>query len=337
MRRLTRLLLLLALAAGLLSCATIPPDRREAEWLGILPAPSPETVYACLEITPSGGLLRSLAETAGLEAVRFEKVLADTSRVYVRLEFAGPDRPRFSLIALGDFKPAAVALRLNLDKRWERVLLDPPSGSGLKRSCRSFRTYWRNPGAGLEIAAPLRGVVFMSTAGLSPSPEGAAEMLERRQAPGPSPLPPAAADGMQAADLFLFFPDPIRLAAAAGPGSGISGREAVTAPILGLQALAVEQAWLSAEAQEDGYRLDVVLRLAEAGNPAAIENLLRLALILWMRRTGIEDPAARLRALSISVDQGLARIESLRLSEEQLVALLASFLPASLPAGEEET
>ncbi len=336
MRRLTRLLPLLALAAGVSSCATIPPERREAEWLGILPAPSPRAVYASLEITSSGGLLRSLAGIAGLEAIRFEKVLEDTNRVYVRLEYEAPGRPRFSLIALGDFKPTAVALRLNLDNRWERVLLDPAAVGGSKCSCRSLRTYWRNPGAGLAVAAPLRGVVFVSTAGPGPYPEGVAEMLERRQAPGPTPIPPAAVHGMQAAELFLFLPDPMGLAAAASPGSEVSGREAPPVPILGMQALPIEQAWLRAEAEAGGYRLEVALRLAEAGNPAAVEKLLRLALILWMRRTGIEDPAEQLRALRITVDQGLARIESLRLSEEQLLALLASFLPASLPSGEEE-
>jgi len=313
MRRLPGLFILLALI--LASCATLPSSRGASQWIGVLPPASPESVYASINPSSSRGLLETLARTAGAETEQLERITTRIHRVFAQIRFSPGGAPSFSLIALGEVTPTSVALQLNLDPAWQRVLLSKFPGRGFTGSHWSYRTYWRNAASGLQIAAPQRGVLFVAGG----APSTAAGMLQRLQSPGVDPLPPEAAPDLETADIFLYFPDPAGLAASSDPG------------LLPYQ-LPIRQIWISAAAEQDSYDLEAVFLLSEVENLRAVELLLRLMLTLWLRKAEVEDPVGKLKTARIRVEQGSARIDSLKLTGLEIASFFQVLVPEGFPA-----
>jgi len=313
MRRLPGLFVLLALI--LVSCATLSRTRGATQWIGVLPPASPESLYASINPSSSRGLIETLARTAGAETGQLERITTSIHRAYAQIRFSPKGAPSFSLIALGEVKPTSVALQLNLDPAWQRVLLAKFPGRGFTGSHWSYRTYWRNAAAGLQIAVPERGTLFVAGG----APTTAAEMLQRFQSPGVNPLPVEAARDLEAADIFLYFPDPAGLAASSDPG-------------LLLQQLPIRQIWISAAAEQDSYDLEAVMLLSEVENLRAVELLLRLMLTLWLRTAEVEDPVGKLKTARIRVEQDSARIDSLSLTTPEIASFFQALVPEGFPA-----
>lgn len=313
MRRLPGLFVLLALI--LASCATLPSSRGASQWIEVLPPASPESVYASIAPSSSHGLLETLARIAGAETEQLERITTRIHRAYVQIRLSPGGAPEFSLIALGEVTPTSVALQLNLDPAWQRVLLSKFPGRGFTGSHWSYRTYWRNAASGLQIAVPQRGVLFVARG----APTAAAGMLQRLQSPGVDPLQPEAAQDLETADIFLYFPDPVGLAASLGSG-------------LLSQQLPIRQVWISAEAEQDSYDLEAVFLLSEVENLRAVELLLRLMLTLWLRKAEVEDPVGKLKAARIRVEQGSARIDSLSLTSPEIASFFQALVPEGFPA-----
>jgi len=305
MRRFPGLFVLPALI--LASCATLPPSRGTSQWFGVLPPASPKSVYASIDFSSSRLLLETLAGTAGVQTGQLERITTGIHRAFAQIRFSPGEAPIFSLIALGEVKPTSVALQLNLDPAWRRVLLSKFPGRGFTGSHWSYRTYWGNAASGLQIAVPQWGVLFVAGG----APGAAALMLQRLQSPGVDPLPPEAAQDLEAADIFLYFPDP--------------------AGFLPYQ-LPVRQIWISATAELDIYDLQAVFLLTEVENLRAVELLLRLMLTLWLRSAEVEDPVEKIKASRIRVEQGSARIDSLSLSTPEIASFFQALLPEGFPA-----
>jgi hypothetical protein len=313
MRRFAGLFVLLSLI--LASCTTLPSSRGASEWIAVLPPVSPGSVYASIDLSSSRGLFETLARTAGAETEQLERISTSIHRAFAQIRFSPGGAPSFSLIALGKVKPTSVALQLNLDPAWQRVLLPKFPGRGFTDSHWSYRTYWRNTASGLEIACPQRGLLFVAGG----APTTAADMLRRFQSPGVNPLPAEATQVLQAAGIFLYFPDPSGLAASSERG-------------LLLQQLPIRQIWISAAAQQDSYDLEAVFILSDVENLRAVELLLRLMLTLWLRTAEVEDPVEKIKAAQIRVQQGSARIDSLRLSAPEIASFFRSLVPEGFPA-----
>ncbi len=312
MRRLPGLFVLLTLILS--SCATLPPSQSASQWIGVLPPVSPESVYASINPSSSRLLLETLARTAGAETEQLERITTSIHRAFAQICFSPGGVPSFSLIALGEVKPTSVALQLNLDPAWQRVLLSKFPGRGFTGSHWSYRTYWRNAASGLQIACPQRGTLFVAGG----APTAAAGMLQRLQSPGVNPLPAEAAQVLEAADIFLYFPDPAGLAASADPG-------------LLPQQLPIRQIWISAAAQQDSYDLEAVFLLSEVENLRAVGLALRLMLTLWLRTAGVADPVGKLKSAEIHLEQGSARIDSLSLTTPEILSFFQVLVPEGFP------
>jgi hypothetical protein len=308
MRRLPGPFILLALILS--SCATLPPSRGVSQWIGVLPPMSPQSVYASINPSSARSLFELMARTAGAETEQLERITTSIHRAFVQIRFSPGGAPSFSLIALGEVKTTSVALQLNLDPAWERVLLSKFPDRGFTGSHWSYRTYWRNTASGLQIACPQRGMLFVAGG----APTAAAEMLQRLQSPGASPLPAEAALALETEDIFLYFPDPAGLAASSDPG------------LLPKQ-LPIRQIWITATARQDSYEVGAMFVLSEVENLRAVELLLRLMLTLWLRTAGVADPVKILRTAEIHAEQGSARIESLSLTTPEIVSFFQALLP----------
>jgi hypothetical protein len=344
----------------LASCATIPPSPPAPGWLAILPPLTPDSVYASVDAASSRSLLSILGEATGNERQDLERITGNLDRIYVRLS---PGRspqsgPRLALIALGKFSTGPVARRLDGDPSWQRVMLEPPPGADERPSSSHwpYRTFWRR--ADVEIAVPQRGILFVTAgepaagepaAGLPAAGEpgaaapGVAELLDRFQRPEAQPLPAAARRESESADIFLYFPDPVALAAlgtvptaAVGPPTAAGKAQD---PGALLQNLPIRQGWISARRKEcgngvqsgdrQGYELEAVFLLDQVEKPRSVELLLRLMLTLWLRKVQADDPVERLKEAAISVDVESARIDSFFLTDGEIASFLGSLLPES--------
>ena len=305
----------------LLSCATVPPPQETASWVGVLPSLSADSLYASVRVASSWDLVELLAQTTGIDTRELEKSAARVDRLHARVRLSPGQAPAFSMVALGKLKPGSVACRLNLDSAWRRVVLEPLPGGGFGGSGRSYRTYWDS--GELQIAAPRAGVLFVSGG----EPSGAEELLRRLGSPGPNPVPARAAGDLEAADIFLYVPDPVALAVASGTPSSPAQDPGVV-----LQRLPIRQMWVcaqrsAAEGAAGSYELGIVFMLAEGENPRSVEMLVRLMLTLWMRKARLDDAVGKLKAVTIGSDQGSVRVGSLVLSSGEIASFMQSLLP----------
>jgi len=300
----------------LLSCATVPPPEQAERWMGVLPSPSPDSLYASLDVASSWPLVKSLAETAGAEIAQLEAITDRLTRVHARIRLSSERPPGVCLVALGEFTPGSVACRLNLDPSWQRVMLDRVPGAGAHWP---YRTYWVR--GNIQLAVPKAGVLLLAADGVT----GAAELLASLHAPDPDPLPVRALAAAETSALFLYLPDPLRLISASASSSAPA--PAVQDPGAIFRRVPIERAWITVRPHEEDYRLDAVFLLTEVENPRSVEVLLRLMLTLWMRGSEVEDAVQKLKAVRIRTEGGAAVIESLHLSAAEIASFVRTVLP----------
>jgi hypothetical protein len=312
------------------SCVSVPPPEEPKEWVALLPADS--SLVAGVEVAAARGLLDELAGRVGLESRRIADILNRTRRAYagVRLFPEGP--PLISLVALGDFSPAALDLRLSFDRRWHKRTLNGVTGTeaeGLatgggpgeaadRRGPAPWdpaATYWEASGAALpslpgggraapgrmELACPRRGVVLLSTGGME-------SLLRRLKGPAGTVLPEEAAQDVRGAELFLFLPEL--------PGGAMSG-EGPRMPIRSL--------WLAARADQGDFLITAVFTLEGVTNERAVERLFRLLIPVLLRRAGVADPVGTFKALELSVEPTRVRVQNLHLSGGDLLRFVSQF------------
>jgi hypothetical protein len=93
-----------------------------------------------------------------------------------------------------------------------------------------------------------------------------------------------------------------------------------------LSGLPIRQLWLAARRTADQYELGALAALAGTPNPRARAGLTRLAAASLLRKAGIPEVTARLRALEITAEEDFLTVRGLKLSEPELLALLQGVL-----------
>jgi hypothetical protein len=227
--------------------------------------------------------------TGFFDAGRSRKLLARTERLYAGITVSAAEAPAFSLIGLGRYPAGRMKLPLCLSRRWRRV----------------EKAYWVRKGETLEIALPRRDMFLAANGSM-------ASLLARYDRQAVIPLPADVRGRMDASELLLFFPS---LAAVVGE----------------LETLPVESAWLEAARAGEDYRVSAVLVLAEGVDwerSAAMEALVRLGLIMWLRRENRADLAGRLKAMQIRAVNGRVHLEGILLSGAEIEEILSGFIPA---------
>jgi hypothetical protein len=312
---------LAAAAMGLLaaSCVTPPPQVDQTPWLDLLPAD--RAIYASVDFQSARELVGELASRGGIEEKQVAQVLQRTRRAYLGINPGVDETPEFDLVALGNFSPAAVELRLSFGRLWRKHTLGdggvpeptPPAGGRGEAHpqpapWQPARTWWERPGEGLQVACPRSGVILLSNASV-------AALLRRL---GGSPgigLPPDAAADLEGSTLFLFFPQ-------------LPTGEATQ----GLSRLPIGSVWLAARTEGTDYRVSAVFALEGAANPQGVERLFRLLIPLLLRRGQVSDPVGKLKAMTLTVSATRARVEDLRLASDEVARLLAGIVAREDPA-----
>jgi hypothetical protein len=288
-------------------------------------------LYLFADARQARGLLEPLAEgfTPPREGGRpgsLAPLLDRAEEVYACVYLPAPggaggpaaDAPAVELAVTGRFSPDLVGLRLDWSCGWRRH----PSKQATAQS--SAPPYWSARGQPLEVGSPARGLL-LAAAGRS----GALERMQgRRLAPETGPVERARADDPRAgpflagAALYACLPSR-RVAEPAGSGEGgAAGVLPLASPLFAMRML-----WLAARRQGEQYELGVLAVLAGEPNARALAGLVRLVAAAWLRKAGVPEVTARLRALDIAVDAGGLAVRGLRLSEKELLALLRGGLP----------
>lgn len=318
-RRLRQLGILLALSL-LASCASLPAARlAESPWASL---PSDGDLYLYADARQARGLLGPLAAgfltPRGGKAGRVEPLLDRSEEVYacLNLPVPGAAEPGSSggaggaeLAVTGRWSPNLLSARLDWSCGWKRHQPSPASPP-----------YWSERRTGLEVGSPAPGLLLAALG----EPGAVERMASRREAgrlspqAGPVELAreqdPRVGPLLAGAVLYVFLP-----AAAKRAGEQEATPAGGSLPFRAL--------WLTAHRRQDQYELGALAALAGTPNKRALIGLVRLAAAGWLRKAGIPEVAARLRAMDIEVEEGGLSVRGLRLTEPEMRALLQSVLP----------
>jgi hypothetical protein len=298
----------------------------ESPWASL---PADGDLYLYADVRQARGLLEPLASDFGSfaawrdgrKARRLGPLLDRSEEVYACLYLpasgakpgegsaaAKPGEaggPAAELAVTGRWSPSLVSARLNFSCGWARR--EPAPGVW----------YWSARRSALEVGSPAAGLLLAAV-----ERPGALEgMTDRRRSPQAGPVERTRADDprvdpfLAGAALYAFLP--------------AAGEASVAEPAGGLP---VRELWLAARHEQDQYDLGALAALTpavgapDAPSARALTVLVRLAAAAWLRKAGIPEVAARLRAMEIEVDAGGLTVRGLRLAEAELLALLQGVL-----------
>jgi hypothetical protein len=263
-----------------------------------------EQVYACLSLPEPGA--------AGPAAGAAEPL-------------AGAGTAGTELAVTGRWSPSLLSARLDWSCGWSRHQSSPASPP-----------YWSERRSGLEVGSPAPGLLLAAFG----QPGAVGRMSARRLSPRAGPVElareqdPRVGPFLSGAALWAFLP----AVAAGGGAAGSAGAGGGTAGSAG-GGLPLRELWLAAQRGQGQYELGALASLrgapgsiaAGAGAPSAraLTALVRLAAAGWLRKAGIPEVAARLRAMDVEVQEGGLTVRGLRLAEPEMLALLQSVLPAA--------
>ncbi len=288
--------------------------------------PSDGDLYLYADVLQARGLLEPLAAgfvtPRGGRPGRVGPLLDRSRQVYACLnlpvppaaEAAAPGEPTALLAVTGRWSPDLLSVRLDWSCGWQRhqpSAVSPP--------------YWSERRTGLEVGSPARGLLLAALG----QPGAVERMAARRLSPQAGPVELARAQDprvdplLSGAALYAFLP------AAGAAAEGAAGAEAGRAPSL----LPLGALWLAAQRRQDQYEL-AALATMPAGLPGAagpsgaraLTALVRLAAAGWLRKAGIPEVAARLRAMEVEVREDSLSVRGLRLAEAEMLALLRGLL-----------
>jgi hypothetical protein len=331
------------------SCATVPPPQEPPDWVSLLPAES--TLVAGVDVAAARGLLDELAGRVGLESRRIADILSRTRRAYAGIQLLPDGPPLISMVALGDFCPAALDLRLSFDRRWHKRMLNGTAGP---EAAACFTG--GGPGEAANRRGPTpwdpAGTYWEASAALLPSASGGLPAASPQLQGTVEPLPGAP---QQAAPGRLEIASPRRGVVLLSTGAmesllrrfevpagtilpeetardvrgadlflflrelprGAMGGEVLRTPIRSL--------WLAARADQGDYVITAVFTLEGVSNERALERLFRLLIPALLRRAGVPDPLGTFKALELSVEPARVRVRNLRLSAGDLLRFFAQF------------
>jgi hypothetical protein len=300
----------------LASCATVPRGAMHASPWAPLPHDANLYLYADVQEMrgPAEVLVRAVsgakagdaglrADNAGLRALldRAEEVYAG---LYLRAPASGPapGGPAVELVLTGRFSPELVGTRMSFSCGWVRH--------------ESFQPYWSARKQPLEVGSPAPGRVLVSVG----RPGALPRMMARGREPEASLVqrvlaenPPAAAFVTGAA-AWAWLPLGGE-AASSLPGSAAPGT-----------ALPLRSAWFAARREGGLYELEARAELAGQASPRALAAAVRLAAASLLRRAGLPELVAHLRAMEVAVEGQSLVVRGLRLSEEETLSLLKSLV-----------
>jgi hypothetical protein len=310
----------------LASCATLPTARlAESPWASL---PPDADLYLYADVREARALLDPLAAAfvgtkreGGGKAGRAAALLDRCEEGYAALYLPSQPgaQPGAELAVTGRWSADMLSARLGWSCGWVRHA--PATGMD----------YWSGRRGTLEVGSPARGLL-LAAAG---RPGALERMAARRLSPQAGPVERARGEEprveplLAGAALYAFAP------------LGRIGPAGATA----VGGLPVRALWLTARRGQDRYELGALAALegspgrsppsatdgAAAPNARALTGLVRLAAASLLRKAGIPEVAARLRAMEVEVDGGLLGLRGLSLSEAELLALLRGYLaPAAV-------
>jgi hypothetical protein len=277
-------------AALLVSCATIPPGKTAADWLGVLPRDA--SYYLCVNTGRSRDLVLDVLRASPLKNKDIEQLIGFTSWVYCSVKIEPGRKPAFSIITLGNY-PLLVKGALDGSHDLEALKGSPPR--------------WRFPKLGLEIALPRDYLVAVSNGDTS----GLVRAVQSETAlPG---LSSEAVREIGENDLTLYFP--------LGWDDLISAETGMTMP-----RKIFREIWLSARLRGDKYFFSGVFHVDRGVDAGSFKKLLQFFFLALFRRIEGAGMGKRLAAVTFTAGDGLIRVNGFYLTKKELGPLVAGII-----------
>jgi hypothetical protein len=295
MRRFAQKGLIVACAGLILaSCATVP-ERRQAEWLGVLPGNA--TLYASLGVSGSAAFLKKQIAAAGSGLQDVGSLIDMTRRLVLSVTISKEAPTQFAVVALGGFPSGIIGMRLAGNKEWKQQT--GPAGS-----------YWQWSKAGLQMSIPNDGILLASNSSVEP-------LLTRWKSPLALAVPPDVADDMEKADLVVYMPE-------------LPGGLAESAAQKGMR-IPIQEVWLKAVKVPTGYDVSGTANTGSEQEAKLLTLVLRLGVVAWMRTQNVPNAAERLKSISVAPSGVQVKLAGLHLTEEEIVPLFVSLLKGIAP------
>jgi len=315
--------LALPLTAALMSgCATLPSRRGAADIAGLLP----EDAFVYLRVEPtaqSAALWSSLLASAGrgeLPAEDFARLLERMDRVFAAATAAteAGGKASLDLAAVGSFPSSVIELNLGRSDQWAKVRVPRSS----RRSWRTPRTYWASEELGVEMCLPDRHLLLLSTTAVLAmieryGGEGETDTSADGEVPDTGDAAPRLPQRMladSAPELMAYFPDFQSERMERLLGRGLPVRSLL------LEAVRIDQ----------GVELRGEFVLEREESAKAFDMALRFVLLYLMKQGDIQGGVKRLGSLSIEQEGTTIRLAGLRLTDQEIAALLTVFLAGGM-------
>jgi hypothetical protein len=295
MRRFAQKGLIVACAGLILaSCATVP-ERRQAEWLGVLPDDA--TLYASLAVSGSAEFLKKQISAAGSGLQDVSSLIDMTRRLVCSVTITKGAPARFAVVALGGYPSGIIGMRLGGNKEWKQQ--SSPAGS-----------FWQWSKAGIQMSIPNDGILLASNAGVEP-------LLARWKSPLVLPVPPDVAGDMESFDLVVYMPE-------------LPGGIAASAAQKGMR-IPIKEVWLKAQKGGTGYDISGTANTGSPQEAKLLTLVLRLGIVAWMKTENVPNTAERLKSIVVAPDGVQVKLAGLHLTEVEIVPLFTSLLSGLAP------
>jgi hypothetical protein len=295
MRRFAQKGLIVACAGLILaSCATVP-ERRQAEWLGVLPRDA--TLYASLGVTGSAAFLKKQIAAAGPGLQDVNSLIDMTRRLVLSITITRGVPTQFAVVALGGYPSGIVGMRLSGNKDWKQQ--SSPAG-----------TYWQWKKTDLQMSIPIDGILLAANGGVEP-------LLTRWKSPLPLAVPPDVVDDMEKADAVVYMPE-------------LPGGIAESAAQKGMR-IPIKEVWLKAVKTQAGYDVWGTANTGSEQEARLFTLVMRLGIVAWMKTQNVPNVSERLKSISVAPSGVQVKLAGLHVTEEEIVPLFTSLLSGLAP------
>lgn len=174
-----------ALLLAVSSCATVPKTAVPTGSALAALLPGDSALYASIKVAQNRALISSVLAGSGIEKSIPPSISDQTSLLMASVQISSDGKPLVSMVASGSFPVGMIGWKLNWSRDWQR------NGSSIR--------WWQDKKNGVQIAAPNRNLVLVSTGEL-PS------MLKNYAAAPENPLSPTVRQAFDSSDLSIYVP-----------------------------------------------------------------------------------------------------------------------------------
>ena len=261
----------------------MPPIMADHEWWGVFPADS--FFYAFLKVNSNAEYLRSSITNIPLEAGNLDVMLERTHKIFMAVTAGEESEPSFYLLALGNFSPILMGIRMNFDSQWYKVT--------------NPYLYWVHKKNHMKISFPTSSTILLTSGDM----EAFIESQKNPPRTSSIRLPLEVLYEMRLADTVLYFPS--------FPTELVDDNLNIDIPIT--------TAWLSAHNNDGSCSLSAEITLPPDQDANKLLLAGKLIIMSILRETEVDGIGTILKRTQLTADGNVVKLAGLELPLDTLL------------------